>query len=62
MKNDIENMLPTDNGTKELLKNKHYREELIAQKARFNINICPNGRNNECYHCPDPRWGINAFC
>ena len=61
MKNDIENMLPTDNGTKELLKNKNYLEELRSQQSRFNSNLCPHGRNNERYHCPDPRWGINAF-
>ena len=62
MKIDIESMLPTDDGTKELLKNKLYQKELIAQKSRFNTNLCPRGRDNERYHCPDPRWGINAFC
>ena len=62
MTTDIENMLPTDNGTKELLKNNFYREELIAQRAKFNADLCSHGRDDERYHCPDPRWGINAFC
>ena len=61
MRINIESMLPTDTGTKRLLKNNLYRKELIAQKARFNTDLCSRGRDNECYHCPDPRWGINAF-
>lgn len=62
MRTNIESKLPTDRGTRELLKNKLYRDELIHQATRFNVTLCPHGRDDERYHCPDPRWGINAFC